>query len=101
MTDLLEAYLKNKGIELQKEYRFHKVRKWRIDLYFESGEKKIGIEIEGGVWTGGRHTRGAGFTKDMEKYNSAGLQGIIILRFTPQQIKANKEIELISILLGD
>ena len=59
-------------------------RKWRID--FAIVDIKIGIEIECGVWTNGRHTRGKGFVDDMEKYNAAATLGWVILRFTPQDL---------------
>jgi len=61
------------------EYRFHPTRKWRFDLAYP--DKKIAIEAEGGVWTGGRHTRGGGYTKDAEKYNAAVVLGWRVLRY--------------------
>ena len=66
------------------EHKFHDTRKWRID--FAIVDQKIGIEIDGGVWSGGRHTRGNGFVEDMEKYNAAVTLGWVILRFTPQDL---------------
>lgn len=70
------------------EYKFHETRKWRIDYYFERGPFKVGLEVEGGAWIkgGGRHNRGKGFLGDMEKYNSANIQGIAILRTTPDAL---------------
>jgi very-short-patch-repair endonuclease len=72
------------GQELVEEHRFHPVRKWRID--FANLENKVGIEIEGGVWSGGRHTRGAGYSKDAEKYNEAIFEGWTIFRLVGSQI---------------
>lgn len=69
--------------ECMAEYRFYKQRRWRFDFAIPS--KKIAIEIEGGVWTNGRHTRGRGYIGDMEKYNFAVLLGWRVLRFTPAQ----------------
>lgn len=66
------------------EYRFAPPRRWRFDWAFV--EQKLAIEQEGGVWTGGRHTRGSGYLGDLEKYNTATLAGWRVLRFTPQQI---------------
>ena len=66
-----------------REYKFHDKRKWRAD--FCQPVYKIIVEIEGGIFVGGRHTRGAGFIKDMEKYNSATVLGYSVLRFTPEQ----------------
>jgi very-short-patch-repair endonuclease len=82
----LEFMLKIAKINgFEREYRFHPIRKWRFDFAFPA--QGLAVEIEGGVWTGGRHTSGAGFTKDMEKYNTAALRGWRLLRFTPRQVK--------------
>lgn len=68
------------------EYRFHPTRRWRADFAFL--RERILLEIEGGAWTYGRHTRPRGFLNDMEKYNEAVLNGWLLLRVTPQQVKA-------------
>jgi hypothetical protein len=67
-----------------KEHRFHPVRKWRFDLAFI--DHSLAVEIEGGIWLIGRHNRGAGFIKDMEKYNTATLFGWKLLRFSPKDV---------------
>ena len=66
------------------EHRFHPSRKWRFDYAWP--DVKVALEVEGGVWTGGRHTSSTGFLKDMEKYNAAATLGWVILRFTPQDL---------------
>lgn len=82
------------GIEPpEAEYRFHDTRKWRFDFAFP--RHKVAIEIEGGVWTKGRHTRGSGFVKDMEKYNEATRLGWRILRFTPSDLGKSTTFETI------
>ena len=91
---LLETYT---GKEFIKEHRFDEVRRWRFD--FANIETRTAIEIEGGVWSGGRHTRGAGFIADMEKYNNAILRGWCVLRFTPQQMQEMKTFDLIKEVL--
>ena len=72
------------GCEIKSEHPFSPGRKWRID--FAIVDMEIGIEIEGGVWTNGAHTRGKGFIEDMQKYNAAVTLGWVILRFTPQDL---------------
>lgn len=57
------------GVACVREYRFHPKRRWRFDYAIPS--HKIAIEIEGGVWTYGRHNRARGYLADMEKYNEA------------------------------
>ncbi len=75
----------------EKEYRFYARRKWRFDRAWPG--KMVAVEIEGGVYSGGRHTRGKGFEDDCEKYNMAASLGWCVIRITagmmdrqPQQI---------------
>jgi hypothetical protein len=71
--------------EPQREFVFHHKRKWRFDLAWP--DLLIAVEIEGGIWVGGRHVRGEGYEADCEKYNEAQLAGWMVLRFTPGMIK--------------
>ncbi len=75
------------------EYQFDRKRKWRFD--FAIPPKNIGIEVEGGTWSKGRHSRGAGFAADCLKYNAAVLQGWRILRFTTEQVLSGYAIDTI------
>ena len=81
------------GCEINPEHIFSPGRRWRID--FAIVDLKIGIEIEGGVWANGRHTRGKGFIEDMEKYNAAVTLGWVILRFTPHDLNKITTFETI------
>jgi very-short-patch-repair endonuclease len=72
----------------QSEYRFHNTRKWRFD--FACSTRKLAIEIDGGIWSGGRHSGGIGQIKDMEKLNTAAILGWRVLRFTPQQTQTKE-----------
>ena len=67
------------------EHRVSAVRNFRFD--YAVPMEKVGIEIDGGVWTQGRHTRGSGFIRDMEKLNLAAIEGWAVLRFTPQMVR--------------
>lgn len=79
-----------------REYRFYSDRLWRFDFAYP--DRKIAIEVEGGTWTGGRHTRGRGFEGDCEKYNTAELLGWRVFRFTTGMIERG-ELRLIYDLL--
>lgn len=68
-----------------KEYRFHPKRRWRFDVAWP--EHKVAVELEGGVWTRGRHTRGKGYMKDLEKYNAAVSMGWRLLRFAANDLE--------------
>jgi hypothetical protein len=72
----------------EREFVFHRKRKWRFDLAWP--DLLIAVEVEGGIWTGGRHVRGQGYEADCEKYNEAQLAGWMVLRFTPGMIKRDK-----------
>ncbi|MCC6271105.1 MAG: hypothetical protein IT190_07495, partial [Microbacteriaceae bacterium] len=48
---------------------------------------KLIVEIDGGLFVQGRHSRGAGQLKDMEKLNAAALLGYRVLRYAPSQIE--------------
>ena len=70
-----------------KEYRFHPTRKWLFDFAYP--DQKIAIEVEGGTWVQGRHSRGSGFQADCEKYNTATLLGWKVLHFTRAMVEGN------------
>jgi very-short-patch-repair endonuclease len=81
------------GPELEKEYRFHPVREWRFD--YALPPLKIAVEVEGAVWSNGRHTRGSGFIKDCIKYNSAAALGWTVFRLPEALIEKPDHLKLI------
>jgi very-short-patch-repair endonuclease len=89
----LAAHLQCYKVLVVREYRFDKVRRWRFD--FAIPAKKLGIEVEGGSWTNGRHNRGSGMAADCIKYNAAVLRGWRILRFTTDQVISGYAIDTI------
>lgn len=78
------------------EYRFAPPRRWRFDIAIPS--HKIAIELEGGVFTGGRHTRGTGYLNDIEKYTAATLHGWRLLRYAHVNGKTSQIINDLRIL---
>lgn len=94
LTDVFTTICKTDlRVECVKEFKFHPVRKWRFD--YAIPEHKIALEVEGGVWTGGRHTSSVGFIKDMEKYNTATLMGWRVFRTTPDELYRLKTLNLL------
>ena len=64
-------------------------RPHRIDFAWPN-PIKLAIEVEGGIYTFGRHTRGSGYEKDMKKYNWISRNGWVLLRYTWQNIDYNE-----------
>ena len=79
--------LKENGLPLPTtEYLFCPDRKWRADYCWV--DHSLILETEGAVWVQGRHTRGSGFVKDMEKYNTMTVLGFRLIRVaTPDLCK--------------
>lgn len=79
------------------EHRFDPVRKWRFD--FAWPELRVAVEIEGGTWTKGRHTRGKAFEADCEKYNEAAIAGWTVLRVTTDMIDDGRAVTFVERLI--
>lgn len=79
--------------DVEPEFRFHGIRRWRFDYALPTF--KVAIEVEGGVWTAGRHTRPKGFLGDIEKYNAAAALGWRVLRVTPGGLFAKEFLDTV------
>ena len=86
-------------ISFEQEYKFHPKRKWRADFHIVG--KMILVEVEGGIWSNGRHTRGKGYIGDMEKYNAAVVMGYQVLRFSTDQVKSGLAVQQIETMVGE
>ena len=73
------VWRRNGGPELEKEFPFWPEGKGWLADYLVVG-RKILIELEGGVYSGGRHTRPQGFIEDCMKYNKAQMLGYMVYR---------------------
>lgn len=94
----LSLHLKASKIAFEREFRFYEGRRWRAD--FKIVDYPILIEVEGGVWSNGRHTRGKGFEGDCEKYNQAAILGYHVLKGSTAQVKSGKLLEDIKQLMS-
>jgi very-short-patch-repair endonuclease len=86
------------GPRLMCEVVFHPTRKWRFD--FADREKRVAVELEGGVWTGGAHTRGEHYESDCEKYNAAAALGWRVFRLTTRMISREHLLPIVGVLNG-
>lgn len=113
--ETLALHLRAHGIQFEREYRFGAMaaggigkglrdrlasaglRDWRAD--FALIDHRLLVEIEGGGWSGGRHTRGTGFEADLAKYDAAMRLGFTVYRCSPAMVKNGRAIETILGLL--
>ena len=89
---ILVEQLRAAGIlDAEREYKFHPQRKWRFDVALIAGEFRLGIEIQGGLWSGvadakRAHAMPLNIMRDYEKHNAAVVLGWKVLYFVPEQI---------------
>ncbi len=93
-SDVEDQYywqMKANGLPMPtREYTFAKPRRWRFD--FAWIDQKLAAEIDGGVYSQGRHTRGKGFENDCEKNNQAVLMGWRVLHFSSGMVRCGEAL---------
>jgi len=81
LEELFAQHMRDKNCPIpEREFQFCPGRRWAFD--FAWPDFMVAVEIEGGVWSGGRHVRPEGFEKDIEKYNAATKLGWRTYRFS-------------------
>lgn len=102
LADRLARQLIFFGItDFKREYRFHPVRKWRLDLAFP--ELRIGIECEGvgARGTAGRHQLTQHIHDNTEKHSALAVMGWRLIRVTGKQIHSGHAVKWITQALAD
>ena len=95
---LFDLHLRAHGLPApEREFRFHETRRWRFDFAWPIF--RLAVELEGGIWNGGRHTRPAGYAADCEKYNAAAMVGWMVLRFTGPMIRGGRAVQVTEVAL--
>lgn len=106
---LLSVQLEQAGIPFEREYRFAPPRRWRADFAlwqfwrspgWKDIEADILVEIDGGGFVAGRHSRGASMEKDAEKQSAAAILGYRVIRLTPKQVEDGRGLLWIRQALG-
>lgn len=75
-----------------------RLKDWRFD--FAWPELMLAVEVEGGGWTQGRHTRGEGFLADLKKYGAGQRLGWTIYRTAGELIKSGEALQTIEHLIA-
>ena len=115
--EALAAQLGDMGLIYEREYRFGAMASggigkglrerlkasglsdWRAD--FALADVRLLIEVEGGGWSGGRHTRGKGFEQDLIKYGEAQRLGYTVYRCSPAMVTSGKAIRTILAIIDN
>ena len=92
--DALVFHLRAVGLpDPVRELRFHPKRLWRFD--FAWPDRMLAVEVEGGTWVNGAHSRGRHFEQDAEKYAEAVIAGWRVIRVTTGMVEDGRAVSLI------
>lgn len=86
-------------IDLEAEYRFHSVRKFRFD--FAHPGVKVAIECQGGIWTKSGHSSGNGLKSDYEKFCLAAACGWLVFPMYEDMLKDDYWLALVAEAIRD
>lgn len=81
----------------EREHRFHPTRMWRFDHAWPS--HKLALEVQGGLFVHGRHSRGAALLGEHEKLNTAAILGWRVLFTTPRDVRNGQATLLVALAL--
>jgi very-short-patch-repair endonuclease len=94
LEELLFQHIKLVGLPTpEREYRFAPPRRYRADFAYP--ERKILVEVQGGIYTRGAHSRGIGLERDYEKLNLAQLLGYKVFQFSRKMIESGEAISIL------
>lgn len=81
------------GKDIRKRLAAAGLKDYRFDFAWPS--HKLAVEVEGGSFVNGRHTRGVGFRDDCHKYHAAMMLGWTVYRCEETLIRKGKAVEFI------
>ena len=97
--EIVEAFFHSLKVPTAEfEFKFHPSRRWRFDIAWP--DYKLAVEVQGGLFTGGRHTQGAALLKEYQKMNAAAVLGWRVLYFVPREICMLDTIKTIKAAVG-
>jgi very-short-patch-repair endonuclease len=80
-------------LPVKTEYRFMPTRRFRFDFCWP--ERKVALEVEGGRWVNGAHSRPQHFESDCEKYSEAAILGYRVIRVTEAMVHDGRAVNLV------
>jgi hypothetical protein len=99
MDSELEMILENRvaiaGLPLGvTQHRFAEGRRYRFDRAWP--DQLVAVEVQGGIWTRGRHARGSGIAAECQKFSLAAALGWRVLPVTREMIESGEAVRLIA-----
>jgi len=79
------------------EHPFHPERKWRFDRAWP--DYGVAVEVDGGLSSGGRHVRKAGYEEDCRKINEAMIRGWLVIRVSTGMVHTAEALSPITAAL--
>jgi very-short-patch-repair endonuclease len=73
-------------------------RRFAFDAVYRT--ERLAIEVQGGIWTAGAHSRGSGVSRDAEKLSLAAAHGWRVIAVTRQQIEDGRAVRWIAAALA-
>lgn len=86
------------GARVRERLVFAGLKDWRFDLAFV--EQRVAVEVDGGAFIQGRHSRGAGMREDCAKFSTAAALGWRVLRVLPEQVANGQALTWLEAALG-
>ena len=98
LEELFALHCKAYGLTPVREHRVVPTRRWRFDYAFP--DALLAVEIQGGTWINGGHSRGKGIERDCEKAAEAMVLGWRVLHVTTDQVRNGQAISWVVKLLN-
>jgi len=96
LEETLLLFIKSEGLPIpEREVAFARSigRRWRFDFAYP--DKMVAIEVQGGIYVRGAHSRGTGLERDYEKINNAQMLGWTVFQFSRKMIENGQAIKFI------
>jgi hypothetical protein len=90
---IFDAMCKSHGLPVAvHEFEFALPRRWRFDHVFDGW---LALEVQGGLFVEGRHSRGAALLCEHEKLNLAVIHGYSVMFCTPDDVSSGRIFPII------
>lgn len=91
--DELAFQLKAAKILFERQFRIHPDRRFKADFYLP--KPRLVVEVDGGGYVNGRHSRGKGMERDCEKSAYIAQMPARLIRVTPKHIRSGEALRWI------